>query len=508
MDEIDLINEGVDHFNAGQYYESLSKYKNAISMNPNCKEAYLNKGIVLNTLNIIPEAIKSFEDCLKLSPNYPPALIGIGNSYLKSGDFQKALSYFEQALKIKNKLPLALQGKCICLYEMKKIEEANKIMDELNFENKKDKNDDIIQYLIKGNMLKDENKFQDAINYYDKCLEMNKNCYEAHYNKALCQINLKQNDEALKNLDIVLSIQKDFPQALDAKGCIYYSNNKFHEALKCYNELIAKNNKNEDYYFKKGSILMELKEYEEAIKSFDEVIKLNPDHIKAIVLKGNCFDILNKNKEALEIYEKIIQKDKDNELVHQLKGQNLLKQKDYDNALIEFDTVLNLNPNNVNIIFFKALCLYKLNKKADAIKLYNQYIDENNKVNIENNKENVCVAYYNLGIIYLKENENEEAKNCFNKALELNPKFIKAKIALDSMDNLKDKIDELLKLINENKEILDENLLLIKGNFLYEKNIYDESYNIYQKIIEMNPNNEDALLGIANCLYKKNQKEE
>ena len=94
MDEIDLINEGVDHFNAGQYYESLSKYKNAISMNPNCKEAYLNKGIVLNTLNIIPEAIKSFEDCLKLSPNYPPALIGIGNSYLKSGDFQKALSYW------------------------------------------------------------------------------------------------------------------------------------------------------------------------------------------------------------------------------------------------------------------------------------------------------------------------------------------------------------------------------------------------------------------------------
>ena len=118
MSEIDLVNEGVDLFNSGQFQDSLIKYDSAISLNPNCKEAYLNKGIVLNSLNNTSQAIENFEQCLKLFPNYPSALIGLGNSYLISGDFDKALSYFDQALKIKDKLHLALEGKCICLYEL------------------------------------------------------------------------------------------------------------------------------------------------------------------------------------------------------------------------------------------------------------------------------------------------------------------------------------------------------------------------------------------------------
>ena len=238
MDEIDLINEGIDLYNSGQLKSALSKYDEAISLNQKCKEAYLNKGIVLNTFNKIPEAIENFEHCLKLFPKYPSALIGLGNSYLILKNFEKALSYFEMALKIKSKLPLALKGKCICLYELNKKEEANLIIDELNRNDNVKENNDEYKYLIKGNMAKDENNFEEAINYYNKCIEQNKNCYEAYYNKALCEISLNQKENALNNLNIALNIKKDFSQALDAKGCIYYSNNQFPEALECYEELI------------------------------------------------------------------------------------------------------------------------------------------------------------------------------------------------------------------------------------------------------------------------------
>ena len=508
MSVIDLVNEGVDLFNSGQLQESLSKYDSAISLNPNCKEAYLNKGIVLNSLNSISEAIQNFEQCLKLFPNYPSALIGLGNSHLISGNFKKALEYFEQALKVKDKLHLALEGKCICLYELNQKEEANKIIEELNKENNKEEKNEEINNLIKGNIAKDENNFEEAINYYDKCIEQNKNCYEAYYNKALCEISLNQNEDALNNLDMALNIKKDFPQALDAKGCRYYSNNQYNEALECYNELTEKYNTNDDYFYKKASTLIELKRYKEAIKSLDDVLKLNPDHIKAMILKGNCYDFLSLNKEALEIYEQIILKDKDNELVHQLKGQNLLKQKEYENALNEFDIVINLNPKNYDVFFYKAICLNKLNKKEKAIEFYKKYIQEMNELNNEKEKENICVAYYNIGIIYMKDKKNEEAKDSFNKALELNPKFIKAKIALDCLDDLNNKINEILELIDENKQIEDDNLLLIKSNLLYEKGLFNEANTAYQKLLEKNPNNEEALLGIANCLYKLNKKEE
>ena len=177
MSDIDLVNEGVDLYINGQIEESISKYDSALNLNPECKEAYLNKGISLNSLNNTKEAITNFEHCLKLDQNNTSALIGLGNSYLISNDFNKALSYFEQALKIKQNLPIALEGKTICLYELKKKDELNQIIEELNKDND-ERNKDVIQYLIKGNLLKDENNFEEAFKYYDKCLEINPKCYK------------------------------------------------------------------------------------------------------------------------------------------------------------------------------------------------------------------------------------------------------------------------------------------------------------------------------------------
>ena len=39
MTEIDLVNEGVELYNNQQLEDSLSKYDQAKSINPNCKEA-------------------------------------------------------------------------------------------------------------------------------------------------------------------------------------------------------------------------------------------------------------------------------------------------------------------------------------------------------------------------------------------------------------------------------------------------------------------------------------
>ena len=248
---------------------------------------------------------------------------------------------------------------------------------------------------------------------------------------------------------------------------------------------------------------MELKQYEDAIKSLDEVLKLNPNHIKAMILKGNCYDFLDLNKESLEIYDNIIIKDNNNELAHHLKGQILLKQKEYEKALNEFNIVINLNKKNLETYFYIAICFNKLNKNNEAIEFYNKYINEILSTENEKNNENICIAYYNIGIIYLKQKKFKEAKNSFNKSLEFNTEFVKAKIALLCTENLKDKIDDILSIIDESNKIEDENLYLIKGNILFEQEKYEESKIIYQKILDKNSINEDA-----NCLYKLNKKEE
>ena len=153
MTEIDLVNEGVELYNNQQLEDSLSKYDQAISINPNCKEAYFNKGLCYQSLNDNNKALECFDLALRLDPNYTPAIIGQGNSHLKLGDKEKALSYFEQALGINPNLPLAISGKNLCLYDLGRKDEVNDVIDKQIEEN----TEDYIPYLIKGNILKEEN---------------------------------------------------------------------------------------------------------------------------------------------------------------------------------------------------------------------------------------------------------------------------------------------------------------------------------------------------------------
>ena len=507
MSEADVVNEGVELYNSQKFEEAISKYDEALSINPQCKEAYFNKGLCYQSLNDNNKALECFGLALGVDQNYLPAIIGQGNSQLRLGDKEGALGYFDQALGIDPNSALALSGKSICLQQLDNKEEVNEIINKQINEN----TEDYIPYLLKGNMLKDEQKYEDAIENYQKCLKLNKNCAEAYYNIALCEASLGQNDAALKDIDEAFNLNPELLQAKDAKGCILYSLKNFDEALDCFTQLVEKDSANPDYYFKKGSTERELKKYDDAIKSFDETLKLNPEHTKAMLLKGNCYDATGQKDWALESYENAIQKDSYDGLAHQLKGQNLLSTNGENNnekALYEFDIQLTNDPTNPEALFLKAFTLSKLGRNDEAIDNYKKSIEANDKSNKDENekKENDCITNYNIGVLLSKIGQKDEAREHFNKALQSNPNFSKAKVALsmlDKGDNMEDALNELEK---ENKD--DQGIILIKANSLYEKGNYDEALALYQQVNSLSPNNEDALCGIANCLYKMDRKDE
>lgn len=94
-------------------------------------------------------------------------------------------------------------------------------------------------------------KYEEAIENYQKCVKLNKNCAEAYTNIAICQAYLGQNQEALDNLDVALNLNRDLPQAIDARGSILYNMKEYPEALICFNTLVEKDPTNPEYHFKK-----------------------------------------------------------------------------------------------------------------------------------------------------------------------------------------------------------------------------------------------------------------
>ncbi|AOP36230.1 hypothetical protein A0128_19565 [Leptospira tipperaryensis] len=96
------ISEGLDHYNQGEYVDSLRKYQEAESYFPEDPRLEFNRGSVEFKSGNLDKAIRHFEK----SANSPtPELqwrsrFNLGNSYMRAGDRKKAAEEYIKALKL------------------------------------------------------------------------------------------------------------------------------------------------------------------------------------------------------------------------------------------------------------------------------------------------------------------------------------------------------------------------------------------------------------------------
>ncbi len=157
-----------------------------------------------------------------------------------------------------------------------------------------------------GNFLFDQGNYEEAIEYYNKALEMEPGYKWAWNNKGLALYNLKKYEESINCYDGAIKIDPDNVEAWNNKGVSLTYLNKFEEAIKCYDKAIkidsnfieAWNNKGDAFYF--------LERYEEAIEYYDNSIEVDPSLIWTSINKANALIRLGKNDEALELRSEIM----------------------------------------------------------------------------------------------------------------------------------------------------------------------------------------------------------
>ena len=91
---------------------------------------------------------------------------------------------------------------------------------------------------------------------------------------------------------------------MNNKGISLYNLEKYEESIKCYDEAIKLNPKNENSWYNKGVSFNQLGKYEEAIKCYDELIKLNPKNENAWYNKGISLYNLENMKKQLNVMMK------------------------------------------------------------------------------------------------------------------------------------------------------------------------------------------------------------
>ena len=221
---------------------------------------------------------------------------------------------------------------------------------------------------------------------------------DGYNNRSVIFYNRKEFRSALADNDKVLEIDSAFNQALINRACIYFGMEMFDSSAYYYTRSLdlAPRNISSNYFcalaFQKAG------RYNEAIAKFKRAIDLQPDHADALAFLAITYADIDR----------------------------------FDSAMYYIKKAESVNPGSAarqlasNEYVRKGTAQLDVGKRETALDYYKKATEM-----MPSNAE----AFYNMGGVYLLNNDFEKSRACWKKTLTLNPKHKEANLWLARISN-------------------------------------------------------------------------
>jgi tetratricopeptide (TPR) repeat protein len=221
-------------------------------------------------------------------------------------------------------------------------------------------------------------QFENAKNYFIKCLEIDNEDYSALYNIIYCFDFLNLNIEAIEFLNQYLDNNPYSEVAWHQLGRQYFVIKDYQKALAAFDFAIISDDTFVGAYLEKGKVLEKQKYYLEAIENYKITLALDEPTSFALLRIGNCHEKLGEHDLAVQYYYKTVHEDPllDKGWIAITKFYN--KQRDYRNALHYINKAINIDCDNVLYWKLYAQINHRLNFLEEAERGYKKTLDLGN----------------------------------------------------------------------------------------------------------------------------------
>ena len=179
------------------------------TMNQNNLEVLMISSVANSALGNEQEALNLLNKAMSLYPNNEQIYIGFSSLYLQKSDFESAKKYLNEAKRIDSsskdidelrkliniKEAESFIKRITKAYEMQNYIEAERLTDEAM---QISKEVSILNY-FKGILLINKNQYEKSTAYLYKCIELEKNNYNAYYYLAIAFENIGETENAIIN---------------------------------------------------------------------------------------------------------------------------------------------------------------------------------------------------------------------------------------------------------------------------------------------------------------------
>ncbi len=377
------------------------------------------------------------------------------------------------------------------------------------------------EYLKKGISFFEQEKYKKSELEIKNAIQEDPNIAEAYFYLALVDEKNRKFKAMRKNLLEAVRLDPDSEAAQLKLGKVFLLFNELDEALKQVDILLTKNPEQLDVLSLKASIFLRQENNDEALKLIDQVLQKDADHVDAITLKTL---VLMKNKafdEALALLTPALKSNENNISLYVLKIQLDSQKGDVDMLVADYEKLVELRPDDIKVKIALANIYLKANKVKQgeallrslqqsqqgvvetelALLNYLYSVDSEDSLNqldifVENNKENITsLTIYSKWL--LSKNELSRAKKLLNSIISQNDQKARdeARLILAKLEVSGKSFDKALEYIDsvERDNPSNQNAKLLKAQVLFATDQFSDAKTVVEAILWQKPDMDQAL---------------
>lgn len=321
------------------------------------------------------------------------------------------------------------------------------------------KSSDYTYYFQMGEKLFEERNFSEALIHYNESLILNPLFAEAYHSRAITREKLEDKEGALRDYTIYLELNPDQFDALFSKALINFEMGKW---------LFA----NQD---------------------FKKLITLPAGETTTIYF--------GKDRFSDGINQVFTSQGADKSHIYNYLGLTEFELKQFEQAIIYFDSATKYNPHEADYFVNKGKCFEQLNQDEKARLAYQTAVT----INPEHS-----LATHNISVLNRKTGDTVSSELMLDEVISKNPDlhFPYAERAFNSMN-----AGAYRKALSDYNQAIalapnEASYWLNRGTVKEKMKDYTGAYNDFSASIKLDEHNEKAWLSRANLLYKQGQYEE
>lgn len=464
------------YYQRGDHQKAATVYRRTIELAPERERHFFNQGKTAYDAEQFEHAIEPLDKYLLIYPHDIEATYILGRSHEAGGDLDNALRRYAQAIQL-----------------------------DLHYQ-------DVL--MRSAHILRKQKNPQSALDMLEQLIAIDPTNVEAHYLSGLLHVQLNRPDDALA---VFLETARLNPNHVDAHyqaALLYEQRGDIENAVVWYEKTIRLDGSNADPFLRLGAIYLQRGEKDNVVRIYEQGLAIEPNH------PGAQYDLAAIFEERAEVEKAIVHfglanQHDDSRYDWHFRYARLLDRhahtlENHDKyaamAVEEYSKTISLKSDHVPAYYHRGLITRRYKQIGDVLYLNSQIAEDFKKVIALDPKNDD--AHYYLGMIYVDLDQQDKAKEVFQKTRELNPKYKDVSSQLGGIAESEHKYKEAIQHYEAEIAIDPKSVKAYQRlGDLYGVYVLDfgRAKETLEKALELEPNHAATILNYGNTLYHLNQ---